>query len=127
MPLNLQLELSLAWPLLPVPLSCHAGVQYSLYSIESVTGFNRWCQSGREEGGMGGEGVGGGSERGLEVDRVSVHTFISSDIQGVQEKLCFFTIHCNPSLAYIAVIRKPMPLKTAVTSTFIRMSTIYNC
>ena len=25
------------------------------------------------------------------------------DVQGVQEKLCFFTIHCNPSLAYIAV------------------------
>ena len=26
------------------------------------------------------------------------------DIQGVQEKLCFFlTIHCNPSLAYIAI------------------------
>ena len=24
-------------------------------------------------------------------------------VQGVQEKLCFFTIHCNPSLAYIAV------------------------
>ena len=24
-------------------------------------------------------------------------------IQGVHEKLCFFTIHCNPSLAYIAV------------------------
>ena len=24
-------------------------------------------------------------------------------IQGVQKKLCFFTIHCNPSLAYIAV------------------------
>ena len=24
-------------------------------------------------------------------------------IQGVQEKLCFFTIHCNPSLAYIDV------------------------
>ena len=23
--------------------------------------------------------------------------------QGVQEKLCFFTIHCNPSLAYIDV------------------------
>ena len=23
-------------------------------------------------------------------------------VQGVQEKLCFFTIHCNPSLAYIA-------------------------
>ena len=28
---------------------------------------------------------------------------ISLNIQGVQEKLCFFTIHCNPSLAYIAV------------------------
>ena len=24
-------------------------------------------------------------------------------VQGVHEKLCFFTIHCNPSLAYIAV------------------------
>ena len=24
-------------------------------------------------------------------------------LQGVQEKVCFFTIHCNPSLAYIAV------------------------
>ena len=24
-------------------------------------------------------------------------------VQGVQEKLCFFTIHCVPSLAYIAV------------------------
>ena len=24
-------------------------------------------------------------------------------IQGVQEKLCFFTIHCNPSLTYIAI------------------------
>ena len=23
--------------------------------------------------------------------------------QGVQENLCFFTIHCNPSLAYIVV------------------------
>ena len=25
------------------------------------------------------------------------------NIQGVQEKLCLFTIHCNPSLAHIAV------------------------
>ena len=24
-------------------------------------------------------------------------------LQGVQEKLCFFTIHCNLSLSYIAV------------------------
>ena len=24
-------------------------------------------------------------------------------VQGVQEKNCFFTIHCNPSLAFIAV------------------------
>ena len=23
-------------------------------------------------------------------------------VQGVQEKMCFFIIHCNPSLAYIA-------------------------
>ena len=28
---------------------------------------------------------------------------VLSDIQGVQEKLCIFTIHCNPFLAYIAV------------------------
>ena len=27
----------------------------------------------------------------------------SGDIKGVQEKLWFFTIHCNPSLTYIAV------------------------
>ena len=26
-----------------------------------------------------------------------------NNIQCVQEKLCFFKIHCNPSLAYIAV------------------------
>ena len=24
-------------------------------------------------------------------------------VQGVQENLCFFTIHCNPSLVYIVV------------------------
>ena len=24
-------------------------------------------------------------------------------LQGVQEKLCFFTVHCNPSLAYISL------------------------
>ena len=28
---------------------------------------------------------------------------ILNNIQGVQEKLCFFTIYCNPFLAYIAV------------------------
>ena len=29
---------------------------------------------------------------------------LSFELQGVQEKLCFFLlIHCNPSLAYIAV------------------------
>ena len=27
----------------------------------------------------------------------------ATDIQAVQEKLCFFKIHCNPSLASIAV------------------------
>ena len=26
-------------------------------------------------------------------------------IEGVQEILCFFTIHCNPSLVYIAAVR----------------------
>ena len=24
-------------------------------------------------------------------------------VQGVQKKLCFFTVHCNPSLAYISL------------------------
>ena len=26
-------------------------------------------------------------------------------LQGVQEKLCFFAVHCNPSLAYIIAVR----------------------
>ena len=30
---------------------------------------------------------------------------LERDVQGVQEKLCFFTIHCNPSLAYIIAVR----------------------
>ena len=30
-------------------------------------------------------------------------TTFESVLQGVQEKLCFFTIHCSPSLAYIAI------------------------
>ena len=35
----------------------------------------------------------------------SIIIFISYTcyLQGVEEKMCFFTIHCNPSLAYIAV------------------------
>ena len=28
---------------------------------------------------------------------------VKRKVQGVQEKLCFFTIHCIPSFAYIAV------------------------
>ena len=28
---------------------------------------------------------------------------MQANVQCVQEKLCFFTIHCNPSLAFIAV------------------------
>jgi len=32
----------------------------------------------------------------------SCSAYIFREPQGVQEKLCFFTIHCNPSLAYIA-------------------------
>ena len=31
------------------------------------------------------------------------HCQVYNVLQGVQEKSCFFTIHCNPSLAYIAV------------------------
>ena len=32
-----------------------------------------------------------------------MHVLYTYDIKGVQEKLCSFTIHCNPSLAYIVV------------------------
>ena len=35
--------------------------------------------------------------------RVLISALPSVFLQGVQETLCFFTIHCNPSLAYIAV------------------------
>ena len=34
---------------------------------------------------------------------MDVEMLISKYVQGVQEKLYFFTINCNPSLAYIAV------------------------
>ena len=39
----------------------------------------------------------------------------SIQIQGVQEKLCFFTIDCNPSLGYIAV--SPSKLSTQCECT----------
>ena len=35
--------------------------------------------------------------------RIILISMIFINVQGVQEKMCFFTaIHCNPSLAYIA-------------------------
>ena len=36
------------------------------------------------------------------------YMYIHFDIQGVQEKMCFFIIHCNPILAYIAVRDKAL-------------------
>ena len=41
----------------------------------------------------------------LETNKIIYTKVLTSvkQVQGVQEKLCFFTIHCNPSLAYIAV------------------------
>ena len=43
--------------------------------------------------------IGTASERSLGL----IYNLYTYDLHGVQEKLCFFTIHCNPSLAYIAV------------------------
>ena len=37
-----------------------------------------------------------------EKDKCSAERCLLRGIQGVQEKVCVFTIHCNPSLAYIA-------------------------
>ena len=34
---------------------------------------------------------------------IYLYMYMYMYIQGVQEKLCFFTIHCNPSLAFVAV------------------------
>ena len=42
-------------------------------------------------------------ERSLDVESTYKDSLYSGQVQGVQEKLCFFTIHCNPSLAYISV------------------------
>ena len=48
-------------------------------------------------------------------------------IQGVQEKLCFFTIHCNPSLAYIAVRDlQCSQRKASVQSLLLAGSFLYN-
>ena len=49
------------------------------------------------------------------------------DIQGVQKKLCFFTIHCNPYLAYIAV-RDPQSSqrRASVQSLLLAGNFLYN-
>ena len=46
-------------------------------------------------------------------------------LQGVQEKLCFFTIHCNPSPAYIAV----RDLQSSQRNASVQSESIYlhNC
>ena len=48
-------------------------------------------------------------------------------IQGVQEKKCFFTIHCNPSLAYIAVSDLQNSQRNAsVQSLLLAVNFLYN-
>ena len=46
---------------------------------------------------------------------------------GVREKMCFFTIHCNPSLASIAVrdIQRPQ-LNASVQSLLLAGNFLYN-
>ena len=61
------------------------------------------ARKGREEGlerGGRGVGEGEGTKRGSIPVRANIKPKL---LQGVLEKLCFFTIHCNPSLAYFAV------------------------
>ena len=48
-------------------------------------------------------------------------------IQGVQEKLCFFTIHCNPCHAYIAVRdRQSSQRNASVQSLLLAGNFLYN-
>ena len=48
-------------------------------------------------------------------------------IQGVQEKLRFFTNHCNPSLAYIAVRdRQSSQRNASVQSILLAGNFLYN-
>ena len=43
------------------------------------------------------------------------------DIQGVQEKMCFSTIHCNPFLAYMAVrdLQSSQPSKRVYSPSYL--------
>ena len=45
-------------------------------------------------------------------------------IQGVQEKLCFFIIHCNPSLAGIAV--RDLQISASVQSLLLDVNFLYS-
>ena len=48
-------------------------------------------------------------------------------VQGVQEKLCFYAIHCNPSLAYIAVRDlESSQRNTSVQSLLLAGNFLYN-
>ena len=47
-------------------------------------------------------------------------------IQALQEKLCFFTIHCNPSLAYIAVRDEFWRGRGSKLSRILGKNTIFN-
>ena len=59
------------------------------------------------------------------LDNVFHTSSIIHQVQGVQEKCCFFTIHCNPSLAYIAV----RDLQTSQRNASVQSESIYlhNC
>ena len=52
---------------------------------------------------------------------------VSIFLQGVQEKLCFFTIHCKPSLAYNAVRDLQRSQRTAsVQSLLLAGNSLYD-
>ena len=57
----------------------------------------------------------------LETNKIIYTKVLTSvkQVQGVQEKLCFFKIHCKPSLAYIAVFfeKKPQYLMNTLYHT----------
>ena len=48
-------------------------------------------------------------------------------VQGVQEKLCFLTIHCNPSFTYIAVRDLTSSQRSAIVQSLLLTSNfLYN-
>ena len=59
------------------------------------------------------------------------HIYLSDthwqQLQGVQEKLCFFPIHCNPSLAYIAVRDLQSSQRNASVQSLLLLAGIFLC